>query len=257
MADETGAELGGETPPGDGGDDMHIHRPKPLHGWREVLGEVGVIVVGIVIALGGEQAIEALHWAHQVETGEAALKGELAREVNNAALRAAQDDCITRRLAALASILQQSSESGRLPPVSAIGQPPYTPWTVGVWDALVASQTVSHLPRNKMIAYTRIAQVTAYLSNASDQEQDQWTTLNSVVGPGRRLSDVEAEELRKTLAKASSSNRQMRIVSERLRDQVKATGLVDQTYFAEAASRAVNGKANAVICRPTAPVVSN
>jgi hypothetical protein len=31
---------------------MHIHKPKPLHGVREFLSEIGVIVVGVLIALG-------------------------------------------------------------------------------------------------------------------------------------------------------------------------------------------------------------
>ena len=32
---------------------MSIHIPKPLHGWREFVGEVGIIVIGVLIALGG------------------------------------------------------------------------------------------------------------------------------------------------------------------------------------------------------------
>lgn len=43
---------------------MHIHKPKALRNVRDVLGEVGIIVVGIVIALALEQAVEWLHW-HQ------------------------------------------------------------------------------------------------------------------------------------------------------------------------------------------------
>jgi hypothetical protein len=31
---------------------MHFHLPKPLHGWREFAGEVGIIVVGVLIARG-------------------------------------------------------------------------------------------------------------------------------------------------------------------------------------------------------------
>jgi hypothetical protein len=31
---------------------MHFHLPKPLHGWREFIGEVGIIVIGVLIALG-------------------------------------------------------------------------------------------------------------------------------------------------------------------------------------------------------------
>jgi uncharacterized membrane protein YraQ (UPF0718 family) len=29
---------------------MHFHLPKPLHGWREFKGEVGIIVLGVLIA---------------------------------------------------------------------------------------------------------------------------------------------------------------------------------------------------------------
>jgi len=31
---------------------MHFHLPKPLHGWREFAGEVGIIVIGVLIVLG-------------------------------------------------------------------------------------------------------------------------------------------------------------------------------------------------------------
>ena len=38
---------------------MHFHLPKPLHGWREFAGEVGIIVLGVGIALSAEQIVEA------------------------------------------------------------------------------------------------------------------------------------------------------------------------------------------------------
>ena len=41
---------------------MHFHLPKPLHGWREFIGEVGIIVVGVLVALTAEQLVEAAHW---------------------------------------------------------------------------------------------------------------------------------------------------------------------------------------------------
>lgn len=38
---------------------MHFHLPKPLHGWREFAGEVGIVVFGVLIALGAEQVVGA------------------------------------------------------------------------------------------------------------------------------------------------------------------------------------------------------
>lgn len=228
----------------------HIHRPKPLHGWRDILTEIGVIAIGIAIALGGEQLLEALHWGHMVEVGETALKPAYAREVDNAALRRAESACIEGRLVFLAQALQQASDNGRLPPIGVIDHPPYSIWTLGAWDAIVASQTVSHLPREKMIAYTAIAQQTAFLSTLSDQEEDLWATLDSMSGPGRRLSDAEAAQLRTTLARAANADRHMQASSDTLRDDLKAAGLVDAAVFEDADRRARASEAGAAICRP-------
>jgi len=40
---------------------MQFHVPKPLHGWREFAGEVGIIVLGVLIALGFGQLAQAFH----------------------------------------------------------------------------------------------------------------------------------------------------------------------------------------------------
>ena len=45
---------------------MHFHLPKPAHGWRELAGEVGIIVLGVLIALGAEQTVENIRARHEV-----------------------------------------------------------------------------------------------------------------------------------------------------------------------------------------------
>ena len=232
---------------------MDIHRPKaPVHGWRELLKEIGIIVIGVVIALGAEQVVEVIHWTYQVDAGEGALKVAFVREVDNMALRKMQSDCIAQRLNFLSQIVERASKSDQLPAIGAIGHPPYTAWTISAWEALVASDTVSHMPRQKMLAYVQIAQRTAVLSLKSDREDDQWTILDSMVGSGRRLSDVEAEQLRMTLAQAAKSNFLMQRIADRLWEQVKATGLVKPSEFDDALKRAMLGKKTAAICRPIA-----
>ena len=236
---------------------MDVHRPKgAVHGWRELLKEIGIIVIGVIIALGAEQMVETIHWMYQVDAGEAALKIAYVREVDNMALRKTQSDCIAQRLSFLSQTVERASESGQLPAIGVIGHPPYTAWTISAWEALVASDTVSHMPRQKMLAYVQIAQRTAVLSLKSDREDDQWTILDSMVGAGRRLSDVEAEQLRMTLAQAAESNFLMQRINDRLWAQVKATGLVEPSGFDDAMKRAVQGKARAPICAAMTPPLS-
>ena len=47
---------------------MEIHKPRPIRHWRELLTEIGVIVLSVSIALAGEQAVEWLHWHNEVAT---------------------------------------------------------------------------------------------------------------------------------------------------------------------------------------------
>ena len=72
-----------------------------------------------------------------------------------------------------------------------------------------------------------------------------------MTGPGRRLSDVEAETLRTTLAQAAASNETMHRISTRLRASLTATGLVGASDLADADRAAAASKSAAAICGPT------
>ena len=56
---------------------MDIHRPKAAHNIREFLTEIGTIICGILIALGLEQGIEAIHWAEKVHTANEQINAEV------------------------------------------------------------------------------------------------------------------------------------------------------------------------------------
>jgi hypothetical protein len=51
-----------DPPPPPKEPDVEIHKPKPIHNWREFLKEVGTIVLGVCVALGAEQTVEWVHW---------------------------------------------------------------------------------------------------------------------------------------------------------------------------------------------------
>src|SRR5690348_13077120 len=59
---------------------MHFHLPTPLHGWREFAGEVGIIVIGVLIALGAEQMVESWQWRGQAAEARTALRAEIGRD---------------------------------------------------------------------------------------------------------------------------------------------------------------------------------
>src|SRR5436309_9326326 len=103
---------------------MHVHLPKPLHGWRALVGEVGIIVVGVLIALGAEQVVEAIHWTREVASAREALGYEIADSVGQGYEREHIYDCVEQRLDTLAAIVDKAADTGRLPP---LGSPASTP----------------------------------------------------------------------------------------------------------------------------------
>ena len=56
---------------------MKLSMPKPLHGWRAFAGEVGVIVLGVLLALGAQQLDETVNQRREAS----ATRVTLVREI--------------------------------------------------------------------------------------------------------------------------------------------------------------------------------
>src|SRR5437588_6426268 len=72
---------------------MHFHLPKPLHGWRAFVGEVGIIVIGVLIALTAEQVVDAIHWHEKVRVAERNVNFEINVQLDAAEETLALSDC--------------------------------------------------------------------------------------------------------------------------------------------------------------------
>ena len=77
---------------------MHFHLPKPLHGWRELFGEIGIIVVGVLIALSAEQFVELMSWRRHVQEARHDLQTELETDLAAAHERVEFGPCVSRRM---------------------------------------------------------------------------------------------------------------------------------------------------------------
>ncbi|MBV9549476.1 MAG: hypothetical protein JO256_07365, partial [Alphaproteobacteria bacterium] len=66
---------------------MEIHKPKPIHNWRELLTEIGVVVIGVCIALAAEQTVEALHAHERAAVVRANIRTEIAYNLGQMEVR--------------------------------------------------------------------------------------------------------------------------------------------------------------------------
>jgi len=136
------------------GHDMHIHKPKPLHGVREFLSEISVIVVGILIALSLEQTIESLHWRHKVQQAEVRLRADLAFDVTFAAQFEVLEPCAEAYLDRMRTDLVEH-DAAEIMRLYEFG-PPFIrgAWKSVAWESALASQIVDHMDNDRFQAYS-------------------------------------------------------------------------------------------------------
>ncbi|MBS0373265.1 MAG: hypothetical protein JSR73_01685 [Proteobacteria bacterium] len=133
---------------------MEIHKPKPPHSWRELGSEVGVIAIGIVIALSAEQIVEAVHWKHKVERVEQDLRKELGDSLGYAVEQQQMHSCVSGYLDALQNAILRS-DSDTIKKLYEIGIPlDAHPWRSSSWTAALSGQVADHLSHDKVAAYS-------------------------------------------------------------------------------------------------------
>ena len=62
---------------------------RPLHGWREFIHEIVIVVIGVLLALAGAQVIENMRWQWQVQSARQSIANEIASNAAQAAMRLA------------------------------------------------------------------------------------------------------------------------------------------------------------------------
>ena len=233
------------------------HKIKPLHGWREFIGEVGIIVFGVLIALGAEQVVEAIHWHEQVQAGRDALASDLSSAFANAKERELYSTCLSRRFREIAVILDDAQRTNRLPPVGDIGGPSKRQYNLPSWGTLSATGAATHLPRAELVGYGSVANYAAELTDLNTAEFTDWSRLHTIVGPGRATGPAELGELRAALSEALYRAKLMRLGTYQLKTEIKHLGVKFDPAFVRdwAASFRATRKRIAArpICRPLGP----
>lgn len=157
---------------------MHFHLPKPLHGWREFVGEVGIIVLGVLIALGAEQMVEAVHWASMVAKTRQALDSELAYDLGVEQSRIDEETCIDQRLSELATVFRRHAHGQPLLVKGPLGQPQFPHLESSVWETVVADGAASHMPLDVRLRYSRFYSNNSWFREKADEESEAWSHLS-------------------------------------------------------------------------------
>jgi hypothetical protein len=188
---------------------LDIHKPHAAKSWREFFTEIGTIVLGILIALGLEQAVVAIRDGRSAAEADANIRAEIAQGLGTAQARLTTEPCMARRLDEIAKILAQPLGTD-LPRPLWVGRPQTWGFFDGQWQAATASGRASLLQQDKLAAYTNIY---AHLRGVYGNEHDElvaWAQLRGL----ERLRSLDAASLAAmttALQQASSADWEIRL----------------------------------------------
>ena len=205
---------------------MRVQVPKPLHGWREFAGEVGIIVLGVIIALALGQAVQAWQWHEDVKTARASIHREMAFDLAFFADRLRIAKCVDRHLADAEQRIEAVSSSGETPPSNANLESPGRLILVGDYEAQEAADNLVHFPSAELSALGAFYDQARFMSEWTENEDTAWNELELLSNGGTKLGAFDVAMLRRDLQIAKNYERLTEINARRQIKRGRELGVV-------------------------------
>jgi hypothetical protein len=183
---------------------VRFRAPRPLHGWREFIHEIVIVVIGVMLALAGAQLLEGWQWDREVKGFRQSVEHELGRDLGIYENVMAARPCATRRLAELERFLADS-RAGRQDRIArSIGRPFMQTGFFSVWDNKGA-EVVEHLPLTLRTQYGELYDEFRNNERVLLNEREVWRGLGQFEQP-EPLDHADRVRMRELLTRAEQLN---------------------------------------------------
>jgi hypothetical protein len=204
---------------------METHSPHPLHNWRELLKEWGIIVLGVLTALLAEQAVQSIDWRQKVEAALADMDNELSvGDGPQAYVRLSIDRCVTLRLDAIREAVERGDRARSRKLIDGLWLPRRT-YDYLAREAATASDIASHMPADRMLQYRIAYEVVPNMNQLAEKELSDSAHLNALPRSGGQLETAEKLATIDALEALRADNDEMTREARFLLNHLKAIGL--------------------------------
>lgn len=157
---------------------MQLGLFKPLQGWRHFAGEVGIIVLGVLIALGAQQFVEGVQWRIEIAAFRKAVNIEVADNLAAYRYRIQQEPCVQRRIRELDNWVAADRSGAATLLNREIGRPELYTFRTNVWGSS-SPDLMNHLPTDVRLTYSSIYDQLANVDSQLSEEREVWRNLNA------------------------------------------------------------------------------
>jgi hypothetical protein len=189
---------------------MEIHKPHSINSLREFLKEVGIIVLGVLIALGAEQSVEAIHWRNKVNEAAESMRLELRDDDGPQAFtRAALEECLDQQLDTIEAAVDGARDRRIIAALAAAYAPPSRTWDTEAWKATLASDAASHTSADRMVTWSKPYRLMPVLAATNLAENSDRIQLQPTRRTGGPLSGAEQDRMLSAIARLRDANHKM------------------------------------------------
>ena len=157
---------------------MRFRLLKPLRGWREFSGEVGIIVLGVLIALGAQQVVQGIQEREDIAQLRGALRAELADDRARWEDMRAADRCTLQRLDAIERWAANAPAGARLARSYRLML-----WNMhsSAWDIAKSSPATARIPLKERLTYANLYAAIDNWRSMLAEERESAVELSALV----------------------------------------------------------------------------
>lgn len=167
----------------------------PLHGWREFFHEIVIVVLGVLLALAGAQAVEDFHSRTELRDAEDAMRSEIRDDdLPQAFTRAAVFSCYERQLDGIEAAVA-SGDRARIVDAANAYTPVFRTWDEEAWKAALASDVLVRSGPGRMMSWSSPYIFIPLLTEDAKGESDARAQLRARLSGHGPISAAQQDRL--------------------------------------------------------------
>ena len=186
---------------------------EPRHGWNAVAWELGVVTLGVLIALGAQQVVENLNERKIASRTRAEVTDELNSSLMSIALRGSAEPCILQRLDELRAIVTDWQRTGSFTAPSWVSQTPVIEVELSRYDAALSAGRLALLSGDEQYRMGAIATRIRRFNELQFAERLPWARLRMLQFGAAALSPEDRATVRTALQDASAIDYELRLAA--------------------------------------------
>ena len=183
----------------------------PLHGWREFIHEIVIVVIGVLLALAGAQLIETLHDRSTAADTRDEVTDELNSDLMSMALRQSIEPCIDRRLSELRAIVTQWEQTGSFKTPKWVAQSTPIEIELSRYDAALSAGRLALLSGEEQYRMGAVAARIRRFNEWQFADRLAWGRLRALQFGAAALSAEDRATIRSALQDAATYDYEIKV----------------------------------------------